>query len=808
MTSTPLRLRVRLHTLGTARLRIAVLFAALAATTLTLLTSLPAQAAPTPSPSPSTSSDTQTPGGSGAATPEEVAEFQDFLEEQSERLSKSAQSALLAAKAEDVRKQLPDEGGILGVFNVTDANGLPISVYTVQSDTGSFLRWDLGVLNLLTEGCYMITKWLIAFCCWLIGWSLSFGLAKLLLAPALAIANSLHSRVIMELGLPSLFLAVCALICTCRIFFGDRAKGWGDAALSIVLAALTTTLLASTPQLLLGEDSGAVAATRGLALEVADVILDADPTTTWANNDVTTPATSFTLSRPLTDSLTEAFVVRPAMLLQYGRVFDGACATEYADKRLEQLAYDRQVDQIADRTTKLMRTGDITPGDAVAGPLDWPTQTAMKWAAHHYGGVPMEEFEEQCVKGDAIAAKRASLDKLGGSFFLLIAAVIVTVLIVGLAGSFLTAQCRIAWDAIRGEPALIAGTIPGAGRAFLWDVCASVWRNLAQLLVSVTSLAVFIIIVKTVLDPVQTDWGNELTLRFLAVDVVCIAAVKKRKALQARTHQVANNLKAKLSSNRIGGTHGSILTPAADPLPKSSHLGRKTARGMVRGTLATAALVTGRPMAAVAYAMPQSVGATALLTRLGRGPRGRSRQQNANPAGQPAQPQAGSASPPPPPGPASPPPAAAMPPAFPAGPGPGSAPNTASPSSAPARRATTTPPRPTSPPRPTTPPRNAPPPRPTHRPGTQPARLASTVAATTAPRARPRHQPPTQPARSPQQQQLRRRLDRGIRRTPPAPRRSLQPNRADRDAYDAYLREQEDAELARRTETEGDATDA
>ncbi|MFD8391066.1 hypothetical protein ACFV2N_18160 [Streptomyces sp. NPDC059680] len=767
--------RVRLRTLGGARLRIAVLFAAIAATTLTLLTSLPAHAAPSPSPSPSATSSTPNTGGLNTPTPAEIQQAQKFMEEAQETLSKQSQQALLEAQADDLRKQLPNEGGVLGVFNVTDSNNLPISVYSVQSDTGSFWRWDLGLMDFITEGCFMFTKWWIAFACWLILWSLSFGLAKLLLTPALAVANSLHSRVIMEMGLPSLFLAMCALICTARIFFGDRAKGWGDAALSIVLAALTTTLLSSPPQTLLGDHDGAIAITRGFALDVADVILDAEPTTPWANNNVTTPATSFTLSRPLTDALTDAFIVKPAMLLQYGQVFDGKCADEYAYKRLEQLAYNRQIDQVTKKIGDINGLIDPTPGDLLTSGMTLQESWAVKWAANHYGGIPMESFEKDCVKGDVTAAKKASLDKVGGSVFLLIAAIIVTILIAGLAGSFLTAQCRLAWDAIRGEPALLAGTIPGIGRAFLWDWFASVWRSLAQMLVAVTSLAVFIIIIRAVLDPVQTQWGRELTLRFLAVDIVCIAATKKRKALHRRTQQIANNLKAKLSSSRIGGTHGSIFTPAATPISKSPQVGRKAARGLVRGTLATAALITGNPMAALAYSMPASVGATALLSRIGRSRHGAGRPRGARPAGRPA----------------------AQRPGAPPVPAPGPAP--ANVATAPNRPAPA-PPRPAAPPRPTRPPRQGPPPRPAHRPGARTARGAGARIGSTA-----RPQPPAPQSNSRRQQQLRRRLDRGIRRTPPTPRRNLQPNRASRDDYEAYLSELEEAELRRRAA--GDADD-
>lgn len=607
------RWRTNLSLLGTARVRLAVAVAALAATAFTLITSLPAHAEPSPTPSaPAPPAAPAVPAAPGARTPtaEEMAEIEELLREQAEKLPAAAQKAMLEKETERLRELLPDEGGVLSVFNVTDANGIPISVYSVESDTGDFLDWDLGVMNLLTEMCFSLTKWLIAFCCWFIAWALSFGLAKLLMAPVISVANSLHTRVIMEMGLPSVFLAVCAVICVARIFFGNRATGWGDAALSLLLAALTSTLLASPPQALLNEQDGALAHVRGFALEVADVILDADPTKVPEEGDAS-PAGSGDLSRPLTDALTDAFIVKPAMLLQYGRVFEGECAAAYSDMRLAQLAVNRQVTA---RTNKLKEYWEDIP--LVSGTLDMQADRATDWAIDHYGELPMDGFEKRCVPGDIDAVKQASLDKLGGALFLLVAAGIVSVLVTGLAGGFLVAQGRIAWDAIRAEPALIAGTVPGAGRAFLWDWAASVLRRLGELLVSVIALATFIIIIKAVLDPVQDEWGSELTLRFLIVDVVCIAAVKKRKKLAARSKQVAANWRSKMSAGRIGGTHGSALTPSSAPVAAKRHLARNTARALVRSSLVGVSLAQGNPLAAVAYAMPKTVGATVLASRL------------------------------------------------------------------------------------------------------------------------------------------------------------------------------------------------
>ncbi|MEV4616799.1 hypothetical protein AB0K43_30025 [Kitasatospora sp. NPDC049258] len=699
----------QLGLLGPARLRLALVIAALAATAFTLLTSLPAYADPTPTPSPATSPA----AGPVAPSPQEQDQIQEILREQSEKLTEAQQQALLDRRTEELRKLLPDEGGVLGVFNVTDRGGMPISAYTVGSDTGGALDWDLGVENLLAELCFMGTKWLIAFCCWLISWALSFGLAKLLLKPVLSVADSLHARVIVQMGLPSLFLAVCALMCVARIFFGDKARGWGDAALSILLAALTTTLLASTPTTLMGEDHGAIAVTRGLALEVAAIVLETDPTGA-ATGAPAAEATSGSLARPLTDALTDAFIVQPAMLLQYGRTFDGDCARMYSESKLQQLAFDRAMNAQTNKLKKVTHLADYLPGgEMVSSWYDWQIDLSSRWAVDHFGDPPMEAFEKKCVPGDAGAAKKASLDKVGGALFLLVAAVIVTVLISALAGSFLVAQCRIAWDAVRGEAALVVGTVPGAGRTFLWDWCASVLRSLGQMLASVIALAIFIVVIQAVLDPVQTDWGRELTLRFLAVDLVCIAAVKKRKTLADRSRQVSANFRAKMAAGRVGGTHGSIVST-----PVSAAAGKRPqiTRGLVRTAAASVALARGNPLAAIGYAMPQSVGATALLSRIASGqggahrPGGHGAGRPARPAGRPA------------------------------------------PTSNRRRPGPAAPPHPAHPTRPVFPPRPAHPPRPT------------------APPSRVR-QVPVQPAASAQQQRLRQRLDRPVRRTPPRRRR-------------------------------------
>ncbi|MFE7332907.1 hypothetical protein ACFU8W_50555 [Streptomyces sp. NPDC057565] len=156
------------------------------------------------------------------------------------------------------------------------------------------------------------------------------------------------------------------------------------------------------------------------------------------------------------------------------------------------------------------------------------------------------------------------------------------------------------------------------------------------MLTAVIALAVFILIVQAVLDAVQEDWGRELTLRFLVVDVVCIGAVKKRKQLSARSKQTAANFRAKMSAARIDGTHSSVFSsPSTSAVPKNRHIVWRTARGLIRGTLAGVSLAQGKTLAAITYSMPRTVGATALVTRMQNGRR-HSRPRHARPASGPA----------------------------------------------------------------------------------------------------------------------------------------------------------------------------
>lgn len=131
---------------------------------------------------------------------------------------------------EDLSKSPKDgSNGLLQPFNVKDKDGVPISAYSVDSDTGGWTDIDLTIWNLLAQFFFGIAKWFVGFACWLIDWALNFGLAKILVKPADNIATSLRDQVINRLGLPGLFLLFAGLYAAWQILFKNRSKGFAEA---------------------------------------------------------------------------------------------------------------------------------------------------------------------------------------------------------------------------------------------------------------------------------------------------------------------------------------------------------------------------------------------------------------------------------------------------------------------------------------------------------------------------------------------------------------------------------------------------
>ncbi|WP_189955117.1 hypothetical protein [Streptomyces roseolus] len=532
-------------------------------------------------------------------------------------------------KVEEYLDNEASRGGVLSAFEVTDRNGIPVSAYRVYADTGDWNDWDLKIEHFLVEMMFLGNKWLVSFACFLISWALSFSLAGLLLKPALTVSTSLYGGVIVQLGLPALFLTFAMVVASWHLLFGNRARGWGEMAAALVISALALGALASPPQMLLSKDQGVVATVRDLAVETAALVLDKeaidadspDRTTasgTWekagegdtAGKRVRNSPSS--ISRPITDALVDAFVARPAMMLSYGRTFSDAqgsgpkCGTLFRQSRISQAVFDKEIDEILASDKKLAAEipyiGGVV-GDLVEG-ITGPTDGVIREKLAAEG--PLKKFEEACVKDGAASAKKASMEKVGGAFFMVIAAFLTCIFMITLTAGFLFAQLQIAIEAMIAKVALAAGVLPGPGRGWLWDRATAIARALALMLVSVASVAVFIVVVNAVLNAPDSDLPGGITIRFVMLDFVVLGAFVYRKRLARATRGLAVRARARVGSSVMGGT-------AAPPLssPKQGGAARKLALG---GLALGAMALTGGGSAAVGLGR---AGAARTATSLG-----------------------------------------------------------------------------------------------------------------------------------------------------------------------------------------------
>lgn len=557
-------------------------------TAAVLATAMAAHASAAPEPRPSASTSAQ-PSPSGSGTPgspdqKSAPDGRTGVAYEDTAAGKAAAKKAQREKKESLRKKLHRLGlgkdDLLDSFHVTDEHGIPVSAFKVDAESGEWSDWDLKVDEWLTSLLFMCTKWMIAFACWLLVWALGFKLATLLLKPALAVSDSLYNSVLLQLGLPGLFLAFSGTVAAWHLFFGDRSRGWGELTASLLISALAVTSLTSPPQTLLGPD-GAVGKARDLGVAVAAIVMGhEDPTgrSTDAVEDITTP---------IIDELVRAFVVQPSQVLTYGQTFTDdtkdKCATQFTTSRIETAFVNQKVAEQTKAMKNMPGAGDIlAPG--VGGKVeDFLKDKAAQWGMDTFGTKPDAAFEKACVSGSAKEAKKASGDKLAGALFMFLAALLVCVLIIALAGSYLGAQAWLAAEAMLLRCALIAGTLPGPGRAWLWSRGAAIARGLALLVALVVGLGVFVVAVTAVVAAPEKGipGGGSVVVRFVTVDILCVGAIIFRKRLISRSQQMAARLKARVGASKLGG--------AAAP----SDLGAGGRRRGTLGKVGGAALMLG-----------------------------------------------------------------------------------------------------------------------------------------------------------------------------------------------------------------------
>ncbi|NEE37365.1 hypothetical protein G3M53_69700, partial [Streptomyces sp. SID7982] len=122
---------------------------------------------------------------------------------------------------------------------------------------------------------------------------------------------------------------------------------------------------------------------------------------------------------------------------------------QFQESRIEQAVLLQWHDEVLDAPGDAVRENVPYIGDFTADFYESFSQLPKTISKERFQAEgPVAEFEKACVNGSVKALKKASMDKVGGAFFMVLAALLACVFITVLDASFLYAQLCLAKEAM------------------------------------------------------------------------------------------------------------------------------------------------------------------------------------------------------------------------------------------------------------------------------------------------------------------------------------------------------------------------
>ncbi|MFG2753940.1 hypothetical protein [Streptomyces xanthophaeus] len=514
-------------------------------------------------------------------------------------------------------------GGLLAPLDVMTGEGVPLSSYQLEAVAGkqnttpsglateALLQDEMPDLSLAEHtqrlvlgGLFTLVRLLVGLCCWLIAFVFRFPLLTMLSGPAQEIADAYQQNVVAALGLEGLLLAWAFVFGLILFVRGKVGSGLGEIALTLVIAALAASAFVR-PDYLLGKE-GPLAQTHQAAIEVAAITTDsyfADPSRACANlsgpsHDACVKSPSAYLERkadaksvvdPIQAALADALVVKPYMLLQYGRTLD-------PKKESDAAAYRAHLKWVQSNTPAPAPVKDKNdPCQLLDGPSKAYCQSAQPAesskcdaligsAAEHCK--KQTKQRENCDLLDAISKERCLNSLPGGSGFrgllkelddagpvgkqagayarqpswdrvwavvaLLVAVIVVALMVVSMAMVMLGAQGADAVAAAGGPIAWVWSMLPGPSRMLLWRWLGVFLVSALVSFVAAMALPMFAIAVDAVLAGSTADRMIE---RLLLVDAIAAAFLVMHRRVLAATAGFGQRLAGRMRFKKVGGSH-------------------------------------------------------------------------------------------------------------------------------------------------------------------------------------------------------------------------------------------------------------
>lgn len=523
------------------------------------------------------------------------------------------------------------QGGLLSPLELDTSEGVSLKGYELGAQGGSVFSLTSNWQAMILSGLFTVVRVFVGLACWAIEVAYRFPLLKVLTKPAQRLSEIYTETVVDDLGLKSMLLAWAFVFGLVLVVRGKHAKGFGEIALTLVIGALAASVFI-TPNFLLGKD-GPILQTQSAAAEVAQKTVNAhswggkissdDPCATvsgpayqtcYDTQDARTPEAR-KIAKPIQDAVTNSLVVKPFMLLQYGRILDPA---KPADRKAYQVhlkwvsgGYDtndgpRKEDK-ADPCRLIKGPArqycEREPGDK--GPDTLPELTPGGKLLDEVAPVLSKDDQEFAAflkdlkaagpvgKDCAKYAAEPTWWRVAGVVMVIIAALLICALLLSAAMVLVGITAVCAGAAASGGVCFVWGMLPGPSRSAVWKWLALFGISMAAIL----AISTFIPAVGITIDVILTDGPDLLAERLLLIDVVALVGLAFHRRLLIAITSFSQRLTLRMRYAKIGGSHMAGDSQLGAALAMSGVGGSYYTAGSLRGHgrtgLSTAGLLQG-----------------------------------------------------------------------------------------------------------------------------------------------------------------------------------------------------------------------
>ncbi|MFD7708591.1 hypothetical protein [Streptomyces sp. NPDC059786] len=481
-----------------------------------------------------------------------------------------------------------ESGDLLAPLNITSSEGVAINGYELNASGGSIVAFKTQALAFALSGLFTLIRLLVGLAGWAIELAFRFPLLKILIRPAQKAADTYNSVVVDSLGLKGLLLAWAFVFAGFMIVRGRVGRGLGEIFLTLLIGAIAAsalirpdTLLAQDGPLGQGQQVAAVVAQQSVsAYDWGGKLASKTPCDGMAGRQEAKcqerehdePVSAAEVARPLQDAVTNALIVKPFMLLQYGRLLDPSRA---ADRQ----AYALHLKWVSGgyRAGSAKNDGD-DPCRLVKGPAKQWCQRGDD-AGTDDGGLPeltpggelldastaivTDEDQEFAAfladlkqagavgKSCAAYAEKPTWWRVGGAALLLIAALFICGMLLSSAIVLLGTQGVCAAAAAAGGVTFVAGMLPGPARQSVWK-WLSLWGIAICAMVGVCAFVPFFGIA---VDATLTDGPDLMVERILLIDVLALAGAAGHRRLLTGISSFGRRMAMRMRYAKVGGTH-------------------------------------------------------------------------------------------------------------------------------------------------------------------------------------------------------------------------------------------------------------